>query len=280
MATYAIGDIQGCFDELICLLDRVDFDASHDQLWLVGDLVNRGPKSLAVLEFIKALGDSAIVVLGNHDLHLLACQYIKKYSPGSNDTFQDVLDSPLVDELSTWLRRRPLIHRDQDLGYTMVHAGLPPQWTPLEAATYATEVETVLRGDDHVEFFAHMYGNAPDRWDTGLGGWERIRLITNFFTRLRYYTADGRMDFKYKGPVGSQPKTLTPWYDLYQFPDASDAIVFGHWSALQLSETEMRDKRIFALDTGAVWGGTLTAMRLEDGQVFSVPSSVALPITD
>lgn len=280
MATYAIGDIQGCFDELIRLLDRIDFDASHDQLWFVGDLVNRGPKSLAVMEFVRDLGDTAIVVLGNHDLHLLACAYVDKYSCGSNDTFQDVLDSRQVDELSTWLRHRPLIHRDNELGYTMVHAGIPPQWTPLEAAAYAAEVETVLRGENYLEFFAHMYGNAPDSWNDDLTGWERVRLVTNFFTRLRYYANDGRMDFKYKGPVGTQPEDLTPWYELYRFPDESDAIVFGHWSALHLSENEMRKKRIFALDTGAVWGGTLTAMRLDDGHFFSVPSNVALPISD
>jgi bis(5'-nucleosyl)-tetraphosphatase (symmetrical) len=280
MATYAIGDIQGCFDELIRLLDRINFDASHDQLWFVGDLVNRGPKSLAVVEFVQGLGDTAIVVLGNHDLHLLACAYIDKYSPGNNDTFQEVLDSPRVDELSTWLRHQPLIHRDQALGYTMVHAGIPPQWTPAQAVLFGAEVETVLRSDNYLEFFTHMYGNTPDSWDSKLTGWERIRLITNFFTRLRYYASDGRMDFKHKGPVGSQPEALTPWYELYRFPDESNAIVFGHWSALHLSEKAMREKRIFALDTGAVWGGTLTAMRLEDGQFFNVPSSIAMPISD
>tara|TARA_Y100000588_G_scaffold315700_1_gene343941 strand:+ start:556 stop:1398 length:843 start_codon:yes stop_codon:yes gene_type:complete len=280
MATYAVGDIQGCFDELVSLLDRVNFDSRKDQLWFVGDLVNRGPKSLEVMKFAKELGDSAIVVLGNHDLHLLACSYIEKYSPGANDTFQDVLDSPLRQELSEWLKCQPLIHRDTQLGYTMVHAGIPAHWTPVEAAAYATEVEGVLRSEDYMEFFAHMYGNAPDRWDDSLTGWTRIRLITNFFTRLRYVTEDNRMDFGHKGPVGSQPNTLTPWYNLYKFPDKSDAILFGHWSALHLTENEMRKKRIFALDTGAVWGGTLTAMRLEDGRIFSVPSSVALPITD
>jgi len=280
MATYAIGDIQGCFDELIRLLDRIDFDANRDQLWFVGDLVNRGPQSLAVVEFVRELGDSAVVVLGNHDLHLLVCAYIEKYSCGSNDTFQDVIDSPKADELLTWLRLRPLIHRDRELGYTMVHAGIPPQWTPTEAAGYAGEVETVLQSDDFAEFLAHMYGNSPNRWDNNLTGWDRIRIVTNYFTRLRYFAGDGRMNFKYKGPVGSQPKNLTPWYELYQFPDDSDSIVFGHWSALHLSAKHMQEKRIYALDTGAVWGGTLTAMRLEDRRFFSVPSSVTVPIAD
>ena len=280
MSTYAIGDIQGCFDELVRLLDQIDFNSSRDQLWFVGDLVNRGPQSLAVVEFVRDLGDSAIVVLGNHDLHLLACAYIDKYSCGAKDTFQDVLDSPHVNELSTWLRHRPLIHRDRELGYTMVHAGIPPHWTPAEAVGYANEVENALRGENFVEFFSRMYGNTPDSWDPELTGWDRITLITNFFSRLRYYSADGRMDFKHKGPVGSQPKELIPWYELYEFPDDQESIVFGHWSALHLSDEEMRKKRIFALDTGAVWGGSLTAMRLDDGQIFSVASNVALPIDD
>lgn len=280
MATYAIGDIQGCFDELIRLLDKIDFDSSRDQLWFVGDLVNRGPQSLAVVEFVRSLGDTAIVVLGNHDLHLLACAYVDKYSCGTKDTFQDVLDSSQVDELSAWLRHRPLIHRDRELGYTMVHAGIPPHWTPAEAVGYANEVENTLRGENFVEFFTQMYGNTPNSWDPELAGWDRVRLITNFFSRLRYYSPNGEMDFKYKGPVGSQPVDLIPWYELYRFPDETESIVFGHWSALHLSDKEMRKKRIFALDTGAVWGGTLTAMRLDDGQRFSVASNVALPIDD
>ncbi|MFP6682413.1 MAG: symmetrical bis(5'-nucleosyl)-tetraphosphatase [Gammaproteobacteria bacterium] len=280
MATYAIGDIQGCFDELIRLLDKIDFDSSRDQLWFVGDLVNRGPQSLAVVEFVRSLGDTAIVVLGNHDLHLLACAYVDKYSCGTKDTFQDVLDSSQVDKLSAWLRHRPLIHRDRELGYTMVHAGIPPHWTPAEAVGYANEVENTLRGENFVEFFTQMYGNTPNSWDSELAGWDRVRLITNFFSRLRYYSPNGEMDFKYKGPVGSQPVDLIPWYELYRFPDETESIVFGHWSALHLSDKEMRKKRIFALDTGAVWGGTLTAMRLDDGQRFSVASNVALPIDD
>ena len=280
MATYAIGDIQGCFDELVPLLDRIDFDSRRDCLWFTGDLVNRGPQSLSVVEFVRALGDAAIVVLGNHDLHLLACGYVEDFSPKRKDTFQDVLDSPDRDVLLTWFRHQPLIHRDPALGYTMVHAGIPPQWTPEDAVQYAAEVETVLRGEGFAEFLTRMYGNSPDRWDRELSGWKRIRLITNYFTRLRYCSADGRIDFKYKGPVDSQPEHLIPWYELYVSHDPVESIVFGHWSALHLSAREMREKRIYALDTGAVWGGKLTAMRLEDGEFFSVPSSVALPIGD
>ena len=278
MATYAIGDIQGCFDELVALLDRIDFDSSRDQLWFTGDLVNRGPRSLAVIEFVRELGDGAIVVLGNHDLHLLACGYVEDVSPKRKDTFHDVLDSPRRDELLTWIRRQRLIYRDPALGYTMVHAGIPPQWTLAEAEKYAVEVESVLHGEGFAKFFTRMYGNSPDLWDRKLSGWKRVRLITNYLTRLRYCSVDGRIDFQYKGPVGSQPEHLIPWYDLYVLPDAAESIVFGHWSALHLSEREMREKRIYALDTGAVWGGALTAMRLDDGQFFSVPSSIALPI--
>lgn len=280
MATYAIGDIQGCFDELIKLVEKINFDPARDRLWFVGDLVNRGPKSLETMMYVHSLGDAAVVVLGNHDLHLLACAYVDKYTAGNKDTFQDVLESPHRDELLTWLRQQPLLHRDVQLRYSLVHAGIPPMWTPAEAATYAAEVEFVLRGDDFRSFLEQMYGNTPDQWDPTLTGWKRLRLITNFLTRLRYYTGDDRMDFKYKGPVGSQPPELIPWYECYARLPASESIVFGHWSALHLSAQEMRDKRIFALDTGAVWGGTLTAMRLEDRHVYSVPSAVALPIND
>jgi bis(5'-nucleosyl)-tetraphosphatase (symmetrical) len=278
MATFAIGDIQGCYDELVALLDRIDFDSGRDRLWFTGDLVNRGPQSLAVVDFVRGLGDTATVVLGNHDLHLLACAYVDDFSPGRKDTFQDVLESPKRDGLLTWLRQQPLIVRDPALGYTMVHAGIPPQWTPNEAQAYAAEVETVLHGDDFATFFAHMYGDSPDRWDAELSGWKRIRLITNYLTRLRYCSHKGRIDFKYKGPVGSQPADLIPWYELYTLPDDKESIIFGHWSALHLSARQMREKRIYALDTGAVWGGMLSAMRLDDGRIFSVPSSVALPI--
>jgi bis(5'-nucleosyl)-tetraphosphatase (symmetrical) len=279
MATYAIGDIQGCFDELIALLDRIDFDAANDQLWFTGDLVNRGPKSLAVLDYVHALGDAAIVVLGNHDLHLLACGLIDRYSPGKKDTFGDVLASPQRDRLLNWLRCRPLLHDDPALGYTMVHAGLPPQWTIADAASYAAEVEVVLSSDGHEAFFEHMYGNAPNIWDPALSGWQRLRLITNYLTRLRYTANDGHIDFEFKGPLGTQPPDLIPWYELYAVPDDA-AIIFGHWSALQLSTAQMHSRRIFALDTGAVWGGKLTAMRLEDGKFFEVPSTVSLPVHD
>lgn len=280
MASYAIGDIQGCYDELLALLERIRFDPAADRLWLVGDLVNRGPNSLAVVEFVRDLGEAAVVVLGNHDLHLLACAYVERYKPGKKDTFGDVLRSPHADELCDWLRRRPLLHRDRELGYTMVHAGLPRHWSLDEAEAYAGEVAAVLHGDAAVTFFESMYGDTPDNWDPSLDGWDRLRLITNYLTRLRYTAADGHIDFRHKGPPGSQATTLAPWYEFYALPDTGEAIVFGHWSALHLSLEQMRRMRIFALDTGAVWGGTLTAMRLDDQEFFEVDSSVALPITD
>ena len=280
MATYAIGDIQGCFNELICLLDKIDFDRNRDCLWITGDLVNRGPLSLAVLEFVRDLGDSAVVVLGNHDLHLLACATVDKYSPGGKDTFQDVLESSQCDDLMTWLRQQPLAHRDTNLGFTMVHAGIPPCWTPATMMNLAAEVESILRADTYHAFFTHMYGNSPHLWDDSLSGWERIRLITNLLTRLRYLRANGGMDFKHKGPVGSQPTELTPWHELYRFPDNAESIVFGHWSALHMDTEQMHRARIYPLDTGAVWGGTLTAMRLEDRAFFSVRSQVSEPMHD
>lgn len=279
MATYAVGDIQGCYDELRRLLDHINFDATLDHLWLAGDLVNRGPHSLAVLEFVKSLESAATVVLGNHDLHLLACACVERFKPGKKDTFSDVIESPRCDELMDWLRTCPLFHHDPKLDFAMVHAGLPAQWSLGDAAEYAREVESVLRGEQFLEFLSHIYGNSPDRWEPSLQAWERLRLITNYFTRLRFTAADGHIDFRFKGQLGSQPKELQPWYDFFELP-ASTSLVFGHWSALHLSAKEMHTKRIYALDTGAVWGGTLTALRLEDREFFSVPSSIALPIAD
>lgn len=268
MAVYAIGDIQGCFAPLQALLDRIDFDPARDRLWFTGDLVNRGPDSLATLRFVKSLGDAAVTVLGNHDLHLLAIAYGHGREKRL-DTLHDVLTAPDRDALLAWLRARPLLHHDADLGYTLVHAGLLPAWDLALARQLAAEVEAVLGGPDPAALFAHMYGDRPDRWDPALAGWDRLRLVINGFTRLRYCTADGQVDPRPKGAPGSQPPGLLPWFDVPGRRSADLRVVFGHWSSLGVLA---RDD-VFGLDTGCVWGQSLTAAALERRGVrrISVP---------
>lgn len=264
MPTYAVGDLQGCLAPLERLLDELKFDPARDRLWLVGDLVNRGPDSLAVLRFVRALGEAAVCVLGNHDLHLLAlAEGYGRVHKG--DTLDAVLDAPDRDELLGWLRQQKLACRDG--GYLMVHAGVLPGWTPEETMQRAAEAEAVLRGAHYREFFAQMYGNAPISWDPGLEGVERLRVIVNAFTRLRYCTAEGQMEFHHKGAPGTQPAGWLPWFEVPGRKSAGTTVVIGHWSTLGLIN---RDDLI-ALDTGCLWGGRLTAVRLEDRQVFAVP---------
>jgi bis(5'-nucleosyl)-tetraphosphatase (symmetrical) len=266
MAVYAIGDVQGCFDELQTLLTRVDFDPGRDRLWFAGDLVNRGPKSLETLRFAHRL--NAVVVLGNHDLHLLACAA----DPGRRkrkDTLQDILKAPDADLLLDWLRHRPLLHHDAGLGYTLVHAGLPPQWDLRAASACAAEVEQALRGDDYSDFLTHMYGDQPDRWDPALTGRDRLRFIVNCFTRLRYCDRDGRLALKEKGPPGSQPEALKPWFAWETRNSRTLEILFGHWSTLGAYD----GPGVPALDTGCLWGGRLTAVRIDRGP----PERVELP---
>lgn len=258
MATYAIGDIQGCYSELRLLLDKLKFESKTDRLWLVGDLVNRGPKSLQTLRFVKGLGQSATTVLGNHDLTLLAKSAgVKRVKDG--DTLSSILKATDRDELLDWLRRRPLMHHDAQIGYTMVHAGLLPQWDLKLATACASEVERVLRGSGYVDFLEHMYGDQPNRWSSELSGWGRRRLITNTFTRLRYCDPKGRMAMEPNGAPGTQPKGLLPWFKVKGRRSANLRIVFGHWSTLGY----LREKGLAALDTGCVWGGSLTALRLD-----------------
>lgn len=260
MAVYAIGDIQGCYDEFVALLDRLKFDSTHDCLWLTGDLVNRGPRSLAVLQLVKSLGDSAITVLGNHDLHLLALASDPKAKPKKLDTLQEVLNAPDGDELLHWLRQQPLLHHDATLGCTLVHAGLPPQWTLTKAQQCASELQTVLRDAEQAnELFKHMYGDEPDQWREDLAGFARLRFITNCFTRLRVCTADGQLKIKYKGPVTDMPKGLYPWFRAPRRASVMQRIVFGHWSALGYHD----DDNVLGLDTGCVWGGKLCGVRLD-----------------
>jgi bis(5'-nucleosyl)-tetraphosphatase (symmetrical) len=267
MATYAIGDVQGCYDELQALLERVGFNRGHDQLWFVGDLVNRGPKSLEVLRFVKELGDRAVVVLGNHDLHLLT-QHEGLERKRPDDTFDDVLGAPDARELVDWVRTRPMMHVEGN--FAMVHAGLVPQWTIEKSLTLAREVEQALRAGNYRDFLANMYGSKPDRWDDSLAGWDRLRVIVNAMTRMRFCTAEGAMGFPSKGKT--TPPGYFPWYETRT--GAEPAMVFGHWSAQGLK----LDERIAALDTGCVWGGSLTALRLEDRWLAQVPSPGYQPV--
>jgi bis(5'-nucleosyl)-tetraphosphatase (symmetrical) len=259
MAIYAIGDVQGCYDELQALLDKIAFDPAHDYLWFTGDLVNRGPKSLQVLRFVKGLGTRAVTVLGNHDLHLLSvavgCSQLR-----ADDTLEDIFHAPDRDELLTWLRHRPLLYRDEDTGYTLIHAGLPPQWTVSQAQIHAREVEETLRGAQYRDFFFHMYGNLPDHWGEALTKWDQLRFIVNCFTRLRYLTPAGKLCLNAKGPIGSQPSGCLPWFELENRQSRVDKILFGHWSTLGYCARD----NIVALDSGCLWGGALSAVSLDD----------------
>ena len=272
MATYAIGDLQGCVEELTELLHRIRFNARRDRLWFVGDLVNRGPDSLGVLRFVAGLGDAAITVLGNHDLHLLAvaCGMTR---PRRKDTLDDILRAPDRHRLLEWLRRRPLLHRDRRLGFAMVHAGLPPQWTLTEAAARAAEVESTLASRRMPALLASMYGNQPEQWNRKLRGDERLRFIINCFTRLRYCAEDGRAAWEEKGPPGTQPAPFKPWYAVQSRKSRRTRILFGHWSTVQLgSRQNFRAANVIPLDRGCVWGGALIALRLEDRKLFRVAS--------
>ena len=266
MATYAIGDIQGSYNEFRRLLDLINFNAK-DKLWLVGDIVNRGPDSLLLLRFLRAMNDAVVAVLGNHDLHLLVvAEGFAKAQPG--DTLQGVLNAPDRDELLYWLRHQRLLHVSGD--YVMVHAGLLPSWSVIQAANLAQEAESFLHNKDHEEFrkfCSHMYGNQPDQWSACLEGYERIRVIINAMTRMRICTYDGRMNFTFKGRVEDIPIDYLPWFDVPGRASKEATVICGHWSALSLQIKS----NLIALDTGCMWGGSLTAIRLEDRRVFQVP---------
>ncbi len=258
MAIFAIGDIQGCYDDLRRLLERLDFNPAEDQLWFTGDLVNRGPKSLETLRFVKSLGERAVCVLGNHDLHLLALAAgVHRHKPA--DTLDPILAAPDRDELLHWLRQRPLLHHDATLGYTLIHAGLPPQWDLAIATACARELEAALRAADYPEFFTQMYGDQPRRWSAELSGMGRLRFIVNCFTRLRYCSPEGELDLACKGAPGTQPAGFMPWFEVPGRASAGLYILFGHWSTLG----EIKGQNIYPLDTGCVWGGRLSALRLD-----------------
>ena len=270
MAIYAVGDVQGCFDELERLLRHVGFRRGSDRLWFVGDLVNRGPRSLDVLRFVADLGDDARVVLGNHDLNLLAIEAgVRALRP--KDTVGDVLDAADGPELIEWLARQPLLVREPGIAHVMVHAGLAPQWNVAEAESCAGEVQSALAGDGRRRFLESMYGNEPARWTKGLRGTQRLRFITNALTRIRYVDADGALDLTESGPPGSQPQALVPWFASPERRSRDEPIVFGHWATLRLDAAPDADHRVFHVDTGCVWGGALTALRLDDERYFSVP---------
>ena len=263
MATYAIGDIQGCFASFSRLLERCRFDPGIDRLWLVGDLVNRGPRSLETLRFVRDLGTAAVTVLGNHDLSLLlAAEGFGKR--GKGDTFDDILEAPDRDELLLWLRQQPLCHVEGD--YCMVHAGLLPQWTTVQARALAGEVEAALVAPGWREFMANMWGSEPAAWRDDLTGWPRLRVIVNALTRMRFCTPEGVMDFHAKGEVEKAPTGFLPWFQAPGRRSADSVLVTGHWSALGLKILP----NLLAIDSGCLWGGALTAVRLEDRTVFQV----------
>ena len=273
MAIYAIGDVQGCYDEFMELLDFIRFNPGADTLWLTGDIVNRGPKSLEVMRFVKGLGEQAVTVLGNHDLHLLAIatghSKLRK-----DDTLKEILKAHDSEDLLTWLRHRPLVHHDANLGIYMLHAGLPPQWTIEQTQQCAGEVEEVLRGDRFDKYFENMYGNKPVRWKPSLKGWDRMRFITNCFTRLRYVDSDGKLCLGAKGPIGSQPSSCIPWFQHPARQTKEMLCVFGHWSTLGFYS----GNGVVALDSGCLWGGKLTAMRLDVDASARVPLQVSCKV--
>jgi bis(5'-nucleosyl)-tetraphosphatase (symmetrical) len=257
MAIYVIGDIQGCYDEFRRLLEQINFDPRKDKLWLAGDIVNRGPSSLQVLRFIKSLGKSALTVLGNHDLHLLALSQgnQKHYKHGS---LIDILQAPDRDELIHWLRHQPIMYHNKILGYSLIHAGLPPQWDISSALLYARELEVAIQGAYFHDFCHAMYGNEPAAWSEELTGMDRLRFITNSFTRLRYCTTDGRLALQEKGPPSSQDKSVVPWFEFADRASRNDRIIFGHWSTLGYYNAN----NVWGIDTGCLWGGQLTALKL------------------
>ncbi len=269
MTTYAIGDVQGCYAELQLLLTKIAFDPSRDRLWFTGDLVNRGPDSLATLRFLSQLQPAPVVVLGNHDLHLLAVAAgVAALKPG--DTFGDILQAPDKSALCQWLRQQPLLHHDPDLGYTLIHAGLAPQWDLALSRQCAHEVETVLRDEQrYLDFLQQMYGNKPTHWTPQLAGWDRLRFITNCLTRLRFCDSDGNLSLKEKSSPNPETQALIPWFAVPWRAHANVTVIFGHWAALN-GRSEQANTH--ALDTGCVWGNKLTAMRLCDQKRFSVPA--------
>lgn len=273
MATYVIGDIQGCYKPLRRLLKSVAFQPGIDSLWCVGDLINRGPKSLDTLRYLRDIDDSVTVVLGNHDLHFLALNYECTPDFASNrHTLKSLLAAPECHDLAEWLRHKPLAHYDcltsgpEPRFYLMVHAGVAPQWSLQKTLNLAAEVELALRGKHFRDYLKNMYGDAPTRWKNGLTGAERLRVITNYLTRMRFCNAGGELNLQIKEAANKAPAGFSPWFEFEQITPAAE-ILFGHWAAL---EGVTGKPHVHALDTGCVWGRELTMMRLEDHKLFSV----------
>ena len=266
-ATYAIGDVQGCFDDLLRLLDAIDFDPALDRLWFTGDLVNRGPNSLELLRFVKGLGAAAISVLGNHDLYLLAAA-AGTAAISKKDTIVEILDAPDCEELLFWLRHQPLLHHDEQLGFTMVHAGLPPQWDLATASACAAELERVLQNFHYEDLFHHLRDDKPYRWREDLQGWARLRFIANSFTQLRCCDRSGRLDLTCERRKASGKKRSMPWFEVPNRASRKLSILFGHWAALEAKK--LRRRKVYHLDTGCANGGRFTALRLQDNKYFRI----------
>jgi bis(5'-nucleosyl)-tetraphosphatase (symmetrical) len=259
MSTYVVGDIQGCLQPLKCLLKQVQFTPGKDTLWAVGDVINRGPKCLQTLRYLYKHRDSVQIVLGNHDLHLLAVAAGTR-KPNRSDTLDKILEAPDRRELLKWLLHQPLLHHEH--GFTMVHAGIPPQWSLPQAMGYAREVEEVLRSEHCVEFFQNMYGNEPLLWSEDLTGMTRLRVITNYLTRMRYCDKHGALDLESKGARPNSGKKVSAWFSHANRLTANDKILFGHWASLEgCTDTP----NAIGLDTGCVWGGSLSLYHLETG---------------
>lgn len=263
MPRYAVGDLQGCLAPLLCLLDEINFDQQEDQLWLVGDLINRGPQSLETLRFLKSLDDTTHgqalrIVLGNHDLHFLAITH-HAVEQQKSDTLLSLLQADDCMELAQWLQQKPLLYTDPAGDFTMTHAGIPPIWSLAQATQLADEVHSLLQSDNASDFFHHMYGNEPQQWDEKLMGPERLRLITNYFTRMRFCNNEGALDLTNKLNVSDQPD-FSPWFSFPSRKTKHNAIIFGHWAALN---GNTNTDNVFALDTGCVWGNKMSLLNLE-----------------
>lgn len=271
MSTYVVGDIQGCFEPFQHLLAKVRFNPDKDRLWSTGDLVNRGPQNLETLRWLYTHRDNVTLVLGNHDLHLMAVSAGAR-EPSSKDNIHDILEAPDREPLIEWLHHQPLVHHDN--GVTLVHAGIPPMWSLEETLAHAAEVETILQSEQAITFFQAMYGNNPSIWNDDLSGMTRLRVITNYLTRMRYCTLDGELDLISKGPepipdiLGTQK--VAPWFSHANRLTKDDTIIFGHWASL---EGDTNDPNVIGLDTGCVWGRTLTFYELETGRRFSCDCS-------